>query len=555
MHSLYSIYEKNGAQYLLKLYVEEALPNKGGEPFARAYELKDIEKVADLPNGVLLESKGLTDGKPTTAYSVSDLYFFVKRYDKDFTAAREVSSALLNEDGTPKIFYHGTRANFTEFLLQDKAKFGRALGDGFYFTPNYEKAFKFANGLFSKGQDRGGIIMQVYLQMEDPYVIERDADRTKWKTEYNKGTYDGIIDLKNETYFVEKSTQIKSATDNIGTFDRSNSVIRFSDRDPNLPVTRAELAQKLMELTSNPIEEERLTDYIANAGKLDELQTKLQKLNSELKKLPAADKATDKATKEKIAALRLEAQKTANRLDTYERKLVNLEATAPIKALMQRQSNMAYQRGAQMAERLRGKYTYDRMLDIIKRVGKKLDASKNTERTKEGVRTLAETVVSQSLQFFDKDTGMDAQTMLMGIANMYAELKDSMDTYIEDAYKPEVHLALTELAADLAGKTRQDLTTNELQEMYNVLRAVETSINKAGYLFGKESSTTVRQAAEAVVTEMQAQKQAKPRLAATKRITDFVSKAAWADMKPIYAIRTINSPQLTKMFNELPKRR
>lgn len=325
----------------------------------------------------------------------------------------------------------------------------------------------------------------------------------------------------------------------------------FSDRDPNLPVTRAELAGKLMELTNNPIEVERLTDYIDNAKNLDKLQTELQKLNNELKKLPAEDKATDRVTKEKIAALRLEAQKTANRLDTYERKLVNLEATAPIKALMQRQSDMAYRRGTQMAERLRGRYTYDRMLDIIKRVGKKLDASKNTERTKEGVRTLAETVVSQSLQFFDRDTGMDAKTMLMGIANMYAELKDSMDTYIEDAYKPEVHLALTELAADLARKTRQDLTTNELQEMYNVLRAVETSINKAGYLFGKESSTTVRQAAEAVVTEMQAQKQAKPRLAATKRISDSVSKVAWADMKPIYAIRTINSPQLTKMFNEL----
>lgn len=374
-----------------------------------------------------------------------------------------------------------------------------------------------------------------------------------------KEQYEYLIEFKenatprnsNTVYKDLLLTNSVSQGKNSTTSSKSQEGILRSDRDPNLPVTRAELAEKLMELTSNPIEKERLTDYIANAKDLDKLQTKLQKLNSELKKLPAEDKATDRVTKEKIAALRLEAQKTANRLDTYERKLVNLEATAPIKALMQRQSDMAYRRGTQMAERLRGRYTYDRMLDIIKRVGKKLDASKNTERTKEGVRTLAETVVSQSLQFFDRDTGMDAKTMLMGIANMYAELKDSMDTYIEDAYKPEVHLALTELAADLAGATRQDLTTNELQEMYNVLRAVETSINKAGYLFGKESSTTVRQAAEAVVTEMQAQKQAKPRLAATKRITDFVSKAAWADMKPIYAIRTINSPQLTKMFNEL----
>ena len=63
---------------------------------------------------------------------------------------------LLNEDGTPKVFYHGTRESFTEFKLQGEAKFGRALGDGFYFTPSYDKAFKFANGLFSKGLDRGG---------------------------------------------------------------------------------------------------------------------------------------------------------------------------------------------------------------------------------------------------------------------------------------------------------------------------------------------------------------------------------------------------------------
>lgn len=44
MHSLYTVYESNGQKYLLKLFVEEALPNKGGEPFSRAYELKDIEK-------------------------------------------------------------------------------------------------------------------------------------------------------------------------------------------------------------------------------------------------------------------------------------------------------------------------------------------------------------------------------------------------------------------------------------------------------------------------------------------------------------------------------
>ena len=117
MHSLYSIYRKGELEYLIKLYAEEALPNNGGNPFTRAYELKDIEKVADLPNGVLLNNKGLTEDKSATSYNISDLYRFVKRFDKDFTPAREVNPLLLNEDGTPKVWYHQTDSKISEFDL------------------------------------------------------------------------------------------------------------------------------------------------------------------------------------------------------------------------------------------------------------------------------------------------------------------------------------------------------------------------------------------------------------------------------------------------------
>ena len=48
--------EKGNAKYLLKLYVEVALPNKGGEAFSRAYELKDIKEIATIPEGVLSEN-------------------------------------------------------------------------------------------------------------------------------------------------------------------------------------------------------------------------------------------------------------------------------------------------------------------------------------------------------------------------------------------------------------------------------------------------------------------------------------------------------------------
>ena len=229
MHSFYTIAYAGKDQYLVKLFVDELTSD--AETIRRAYNVKSIEISPIAVSRAFRPASTTGDsGESLSTISISDLFDLVKQYDQEFSP-NTVNPVLLNEDGTPKVFYHGTRDLFTEFRLQDKPKFGRALGDGFYFTPDYDKAFKFANGLFSRGQDRGGIIMPVYLRMENPYVIHTDADRTKWKYEYNSGNYDGIVDLKNDTYYVEDPTQIKSATDNIGTFDRKNPDIRRSLKD------------------------------------------------------------------------------------------------------------------------------------------------------------------------------------------------------------------------------------------------------------------------------------------------------------------------------------
>lgn len=225
LHKLYTLIEYNGQAYIAKVSVEEFYNETTKAVARRGYNLKAIK--IEPAGGQLGINSSSSVPVTDSMYSISDLFEFVKRYDKEFKP-KSVNPALLNEDGTPKVFYHGTRAQFDTFELQDKPKFGRALGDGFYFTSDYDKAFKFANGLFSKGQDRGGIIMPVYLRMENPYIIEKDADRTKWSKEYHAGDYDGIIDLKNDTYYVEGQGQIKSATDNIGTFDKENPNIRRS---------------------------------------------------------------------------------------------------------------------------------------------------------------------------------------------------------------------------------------------------------------------------------------------------------------------------------------
>lgn len=73
----------NNVANLLKVYVEEALSNNEKVIFKRGYELKDIIKVADLPNSVLSQNGGLTDGTSTTTYSIADLYDLVKTFDEE----------------------------------------------------------------------------------------------------------------------------------------------------------------------------------------------------------------------------------------------------------------------------------------------------------------------------------------------------------------------------------------------------------------------------------------------------------------------------------------
>lgn len=257
MHSMYSVYEKDGNLYLLKLFVEEALPNNGGDSFARAYQLKDIEKIADLPNGVLSEDGGLTDDKSTTFINnIAGLYSFVKQYDGDFTTAKEVNSALLNEDGTPKMFYHGAKngggfdvfKNWQYFTEQEQYAQRYAKRDdpsamyAVYLTA--DKVFDTRNADAAEVFDS---IRQEYglSELQDTGLPDwtDGYDITDYLSEHPELGYDAVLldeggDLvdgkpvsRGTSIVIKDPTQVKSATDNIGTYDRGNENYRYSVED------------------------------------------------------------------------------------------------------------------------------------------------------------------------------------------------------------------------------------------------------------------------------------------------------------------------------------
>lgn len=221
-HTFYGYTEVMGYPALLRLKVEELIDEKSGESIRRNYILQTIEEEP------ISESKRFSKAHQSetgsSVNSISDLYALVKTYDKDFHA-KDANPELLDEDGKPLVVYHGTDADFTVF---DRTK-GRSSMDiqGMFFSPWELDA-----------QGYGKKVGAYYINLKNP-ADESTAYKAlnMFKGQNNSGIkardyliklgYDGVNN-SGEEFIAFYPEQIKSATDNIGTFDGANPDIRYS---------------------------------------------------------------------------------------------------------------------------------------------------------------------------------------------------------------------------------------------------------------------------------------------------------------------------------------
>lgn len=125
------IVNADGSPEILKLYVEEMYNPSGTATLKRAYQLQNIESQQ-------LEVTGSTNNRlavSSTAdiHTVADLFQAVKQRDKKFSP--KAASQIVNEDGSPKIMYHQTDADFSVFRTESTGA-GRddaILPDGAFF--------------------------------------------------------------------------------------------------------------------------------------------------------------------------------------------------------------------------------------------------------------------------------------------------------------------------------------------------------------------------------------------------------------------------------------
>ena len=193
MHSMYAVADIGKGPELIKLYVEEMRDVNSVHTTKRAYQLQNIEHQQPSAKG---SSERFSPVISTADIeTISDLYAAVKQRDKNFQP-KPVHPALLNADGTPRAVRQGVDA--TVEVLDGKT----ALQDG----------------------------EAVYVKLENPYPAGTAAE-VPGRAALEAGGYDGAVyqDGNGGTHYVVlDGTQLKSATDNAGTFDGRNPNLRFS---------------------------------------------------------------------------------------------------------------------------------------------------------------------------------------------------------------------------------------------------------------------------------------------------------------------------------------
>jgi len=110
--------------------------------------------------------------------------------------------------------------------------------------------------------------------------------------------------------------------------------LSFQDRDPNSLDNRTLLSKAMESAARNDIEKKYIKDYQAKIDKINKEEQHLTELRAEIKELSFAKGRRDA---DRIRSLQDEATKTANRINTYDKMLLRLEASKPLKEVLSRE--------------------------------------------------------------------------------------------------------------------------------------------------------------------------------------------------------------------------
>lgn len=436
------------------------------------------------------------------------------------------------------------------------------------------------------------------------YRIEYDQDMPKFLNKYGKkwGTRVGKTVLDNGT-----EVWSMAITDSMKDSVLTEGQPLYSDRDTESVSNRSLLANAFEGVAQNDIERQKIQEYKGKISLIEAEERKLQKLNEQIKDLSFSKGPKDTKA---IRDLQFEAKQTANRISTYDKQLLRLEASKPLQDVLQREKKMAYQRAEKKGKEALAAYREKTMKTQRELIDKWQESRKkgieNREKTamrhkiqnvvgelnnlllsndkKRHVPDSLKKAVADALDLVNMDTvgaeeraakyaaliaketdpdKIDAYTTTMEnilrqgekmgkrlkeLHDAYEEIQNSDDPDIANAYDPVIAGAIKELSQTVGKTSLRNMTLEQLSDVYDVYRMVLTRVRDANKSLLDNIKESISNLASRVIGEVRMTGGEHTHRAT---ILDPVKKFMWNNMKPVYAMEYIGSSTLTKVFNNV----
>ena len=382
---------------------------------------------------------------------------------------------------------------------------------------------------------------------------------------------------------------------------------QFSDRDTDSFSNRSLLSSALETAAQNDIEREKLKQYKQKIDLINAEEQKLQDLRAKIKELSFAKGPRDTKA---IRDLQFEANQAANRINTYDRQLLNLESTKALKGVLEREKAQAFKRAekkgkealarqrekaAETQRELMNRYQESRkrgvesrnktamrhkIKDVVNELNQYLlkgtkekhipielqkpvaealaavnmDSVGAEERIARLQAEMMKAKTPEAIQEIVKkiehieEMGGNMEAKLARLKTAYDSIINSEDPIVANSHDEVISNTIEQVMKDVKDTPLRDMSLAQLEAVYDMYRMVLHSIRTANKAFKTKKSEEISVIANSVLEEVG--KLGKKKALRTK-MGDAASTFDWNNLKPVYAFERIGSDSFTEVFNNV----
>ena len=462
--------------------------------------------------------------------------------------------------------------------------------------------------------ETGGINLAVYPNEKQRrvlslYIKQMLATEGQVIIDYDSVGGDTVHSRVYEKY--ASSAQILSDIRNYFNGARQSDLMSFhtmySDRDTDSVSNRSLLANALESVAQNDIEKTKLTQYKEKIALIESEQKKLEETRAKIKELSFAKGARDT---EAIKKLQFDANQIANRINTYDKQLLNLESTKALKGVLEREKSMLRKRLEQKGKESLAAYrekatkTQRELLTRYQEARKNAVEGRNKTAMRHKIKNVVsdlnklllnptkeqhvpiglQGVVADALDAINMDTmnaeervkyyndliaqattpedkkrltekrdffayrDMNFKERITALKNAYAEFKESDDPLIRNAHNDAIAELIKNVADSVGNISLKDMSFGQLEAVYDMYKAVLATVRNANKMFKEGRQETVTENSEAVKVEV---KEVGGHQDRVLKAAKFFKKFGWDMLKPVTAMKAIGSKTLAKLFDNV----